>query len=278
MEFDEEWRAYSEIVTSWNSSGPITSGSIYYRNTDVSDYTVSYDAFRRTFGWGWDLYPTVIGSNQWDAAAEGPVFDEFSRVISHLNAHTVEISCVSSGNEVDSTIVGDNFRESGVTILVPYWSKLINTFMMLLSLSLAVLVSSSNRLVKLFARDFFAGSDGIKERRTLSETYFLIGVVSVIVEGGTYLFESAIPNNLSTSCNMKVNAVLDNYVSVIIDSFCKSLDSGGTVCCAYPNVMLAAEPSGHPRHGDYASSYCQLAHVYRVFLRCCSVYYLYRLE
>ena len=150
VEFDEQWRTYSDIVTNWNSSGPITSGSIYYRNADVSDYTVSYDAFRRTFGWGWDLYPTVIGSNQWDTTTKGLYSTSSLGLFPIGTQHTVEVTCVSSGTEVDSTVVGDNFRESGVAILVPYWSKLINTFMMVLSLSLAVLVSSSNRLVKLF--------------------------------------------------------------------------------------------------------------------------------
>jgi hypothetical protein len=220
VQYSEKWLSYSEIVTNWNSSGPISSGSTFYKNTDISDYTVSYDAFRRTFGWGWDLYPNVIGGTQWDVTTKGLYSTSSKGLFPIGTQHTVEVFCFSSSaSTLDSTSVGDNFRKSGVVILVPYWSKLVNAFVMVLSLSFGLLVSSSNRLVKLFARDFFTNTAGIQERRTLSETYFLIGILSVLVEGGSYLFESAIPNNLSTSCNMKMTAVLDNYWSVIIDSF-----------------------------------------------------------
>ena len=114
------------------------------------------------------IVDSFVGSHQWDITTKGLYSTSSMDLFPIGTQHTVEVSCASSGSEVDSIVVGDNFRESGVRILVPYWSKLVNTFMMILSLSLAVLISSSNRLVKLFARDFFAGPDGTKQRRTLS--------------------------------------------------------------------------------------------------------------
>ena len=134
------------------------------------------EAFRSTFGWGYDLIRTAIDNSRWQTTSNAL---QNAQILTAGTQHRVEMRC-SVGDSVAATdYAPENYRDAGMMNFVPIWSKFVNGAVTLsfLLLNLAAFTIPDSR-----------------------PAHFVLGVLLVLLLAVLWVFESAVSSQVLVCC------------------------------------------------------------------------------
>ena len=163
----------------------------------------SREAFRSTFGWGFDVQRQAIDISRWEVTSNA------LQNAQHLTAgtkHSVQMRCEKDGVLVQQGEAPENSRGAGIMAVVPTWSKSIN-----LTLSTVFLLLNIS--------SYWASDSRV--------AHFVLGMVSLAVLACVWLFEVAVSSQVLKACELRTSGTFGAWYSAVYTSVGDRLSIGG---------------------------------------------------
>ena len=173
---------------------------------DITD-SVSREVFRSTFGWGFKIMREVVDYSRW-VSTETALHN--AGLLDPGTQHVIEMRCTESDGTVSEKLDAPaNYRIQGLEVVIPPWSKAINSVIIFFVLALSIL------------------SMVMPDSRNI---HFLLGVGWLIVLPLVWEFELAVSSSVLKACEMRVTATIGGAegwgVGILYDSIIGRLSVG----------------------------------------------------